>query len=287
MREHKGKSIIALPDDYVVIDTETTGLDYNFCDLIEVSAMRFRDNVCVDSFTSLVRPPLNRFCRLTEDGTIEHYEGYVDDFISNLTGITNDMLADAPRPEVVIPIFLEFIGDSILIGHNAHYDINFLYDAADNICGIPLKNDFVDTLRIARKVFPELKHHRLSDVADACAVTADGAHRAEADCRTTVACYQEMRRRILEAQTEDEFIGSFVYNYGRRLASVVTTTDDIDPTNPIYQKSVVFTGTLSAMSRKEAFQVVANLGGNPQNSINSKTNYLFIGSAEFIASVKE
>lgn len=286
MREYKGKSKIALPTEYVVIDTETTGLDYDCCDLIEVSALHFVNGVCVDRFSSLVQPPLLYYSRRVNEDTLELYPAYVDDFISSLTGITNEMLAGAPKPEQVIPQLLNFIGDGVLIGHNVHFDINFIYDAAMNVCNQPLHNDFIDTLRIARKVFPDLAHHRLPDVAAACSVITDEAHRSEADCETTAACYEWMRAKILSASTEDEFIDSFQYDYGRIIDGITATTDKIDPTNPIYGKVVVFTGALSSMTRKEAFQLVVNLGGIPSDNLNAKTNYLVIGNAEFSQSVK-
>lgn len=274
MREHKGQSIISLPDEYVVIDTETTGLDYEFCEIIEVCALKICAGQVIDRFVSLIRPEC----------------GYVDDFITELTGITNEMLETAPSGDAVFPEFLAFIGSSVLIGHNANFDINFLYDATEKYCGTYLYNDFIDTLRISRKVFPALKHHRLSDIAEACQVSQENAHRAEADCIVTTKCYDYMRSLILSQSTEDEFQRSFklkTKRYNDSLANITATVDEIDTTNPIYEKNVVFTGTLSCMERKAAFQIVANLGGIPQDSITMKTNYLVIGSAEFVKNVKD
>lgn len=286
MREHKGKSIIALPTEYIVIDTETTGLDYDFCSIIEVSALKYRDGNCVETFSTLVKPPLRHYWRMVDDNWQE-FLCYVDAFISGLTGISNEMLEDAPEPEAVIPAFLDFIGDSVLIGHNAHFDINFLYDAAIRVGARPVTNDFIDTLRIARKVFPDLAHHRLPDIAAACDITVLDVHRSEADAKTTAACYEKMRAVILAEITETEFIDSFVYRYKNDLNSLTATTDNIDTTNPIYGKVIVFTGALSCLSRKEAFQIVLNLGGIPKDSLNAKTNYLVIGSGEFAKSVKD
>lgn len=285
MRENKGKSLIALPEDYIVIDTETTGLDYDYCNLIEVSAIRYSGGVRQDTFSSLIQPPMTHSYDPDSDTWVDEY---VDAFITDLTGITNEMLAGAPRPAQVIPSFMEFIGDAVLIGHNANFDINFLYDAAD-ACGLALRNDFVDTLRIARKVFPELKHHRLADIAEACGVSADGAHRAEADCIATATCYEIMRSNILSRGTEEDFCRLFKQKsarYHQSLANITANTDEIDETNPIFGKIVVFTGALSSMGRKEAFQIVANLGGTPKDSVAKTTNYLVIGSADFAQSVK-
>ena len=286
MRDFKGKSIIALPSEYVAIDTETTGLDYGQCNLIEVSALKYVNGKCVDRFSSLIQPPLMTYFRFgDEEMTVTRC--FIDSFITDLTGISNEMLDSAPTPDQVIPQFLSFIGDSVLIGHNIHFDINFLYDAAMDICQAPIRNNFIDTLRIARKVFPELAHHRLSDIALACHLDAGEAHRSEADCQTTAACYEWMRSKILESSNEGNFIESFQYSYDKILSIITATTEVIDTTNPIYGKVIVFTGALSAMTRKEAFQLVANLGGIPSDSLNAKTNFLVIGNAEFAQSVKE
>ena len=287
MREFKGNSIIALPTDYVIIDTETTGLDYDYCDLIEVCAIRFSNGVQSEIFTTLIQP---RKYEVYDDTVGAWVEEYVDNYITDLTGITNEMLASAPPPSSVMPELLSFIGDSVIIGHNVNFDINFIYDAAENNSGALLRNDFIDTLRIARKLFPDLKHHRLADIAVVCQVSQPQAHRAEADCLVTAQCYEYMRNTILADQTEDEFQNRFKRNYrwySNALANVAATVDDIDDTNPLYEKTVVFTGALSTMERKDAFQIVANLGGIPKDSITKKTNYLVIGNSDFAKSVKD
>lgn len=287
MRENKGTSMIALPSDYIVIDTETTGLDYDFCSIIEISAIKYQGGRQVDKFSSLVKPPLHHFWKSVDGENWTEHRYYIDAFISNLTGITNEMLETAPTPEAVIPEFIEFIGDSILIGHNINFDVNFLYDAAERIGAKPIDNDFVDTLRIARKVFPVLPHHRLPDIAEACSVAVAESHRSEADAAVAAACYEKMRAIILETMNEEEFIASFTYRYKDQLSSLKATTSEIDTTNPIYGKTVVFTGALSCMPRKEAFQIILNLGGNPADSLNAKCNYLVIGSMDFAKSVKD
>lgn len=272
MREHKGKSLIALPSNYVAIDTETTGLDPEWDGLIEIAAVRVREGQIVGRFSSLVNPG-----------------DYVDEFITELTGITNEMLQAAPTQETVMPRFMEFIEDSILLAHNANFDINFLYDAAEAAGCAPLCNHFVDTMRISRKVFRELPHHRLSDIVTACGVSQSEAHRAEADARAVVECYETMRTKILAASTEDDFVKGFKptgNHYANILANISATVAEIDETNPIFGKNVVFTGALSRMERKDAFQIVANLGGIPQDSITTKTNFLVIGNTDYAKNIK-
>jgi DNA polymerase-3 subunit epsilon len=130
-RTEKGKSLIAFPTDYTVIDIETTGLDLFYNSIIEVSAIRVRNSEVQDKFSSLIKPPKHYSF---EDS--DYY--YVDEFITKLTGITNEMLDDAPEVTEVLPEFVESIGDDILIGHNVIFDINFPYAAIGIVTGQPL-----------------------------------------------------------------------------------------------------------------------------------------------------
>lgn len=144
VRDRKGHSLLAFPSRYVVLDLETTGLDPQYDDIIEVAAIRIVDGAIEDSFSSLVNP------------------GYsIDEFIAELTGITDDMLAPAPSLDSVLPAFLSFIGSDVVVGHNVNFDINFIYDSCSALSLEPFSNDFVDTMRISRKLFPEDRHHIL------------------------------------------------------------------------------------------------------------------------------
>ena len=168
------------------------------------------------------------------------------------------------------------------------FDVNFLYDAAIQL-GLKLCNDHIDTMRIARKVFPGMKHYRLQDVAVACGVEQFNAHRAEPDCVATAQVYNAMRERILREESEDAFKHRFGHCYGKsaeKLSSIQSLASNIDDTNPIYGKVVVFTGALSSMHRLDAFQIVANLGGIPEDKTTKKTNYLVIGDTDFAKTVK-
>lgn len=299
-RPHKGSSVIDFPAEYIGIDVETTGLDYEFDEIIEIAALHVKDGVIVDRFSSLVQPSSSKciisYGRINKLG----YESFADvprdvfealskeriipETVINLTHITDEMVRSAPLAEAVMPAFCEFIGDHILVGHNAHFDINFIYDACQR-CGQKLENDFIDTMRISKKVFPELEHHRLPDIVKRLEITRDIAHRAEADADATVRCFEEMKKIALQSKTIDEFREEFrsrkSKTYWDSLLAITADTDDFDETHPLYGQYVVFTGALSTMGRKEAFQIVANLGGHPENTITKKTNFLVIGNDEF------
>ena len=304
-REHKGKSIIEIPDDYTVIDIETTGYDCVYDSIIEISALRVRNKQIVDSFSSLVKPTkyFEFDSRDGKDEEDEYYDDeyptfrplssttgyyYVLDFITKLTGITNEMLDSAPEPRDVISAFLSFIGDDVLVGHNTNFDINFLYDAAlSEDCGA-LKNNFVDTLRFSRKLFPDMEHHRLSDTAAKCCVSYEDAHRALSDCKITYECFEKMKSVISERYSDFSEFKRLFYYVGSKIdcSTITAQTDEFDEDHPFYSKTVVFTGDLGTMSRKEAMQLVVNAGGLISDNVTRKTNYLVVGSFDFIKSVK-
>lgn len=176
-RPRRGKSLIASPEDYVCIDLETTGLRPSSDWIIEVAAYRMRSGKAEDRFVSFVRP-----------GEI----GKVSTFITQLTGITREMVADAPLPEEVLPELFDFVGDDMVVGHNTCFDMNFLYDGAVRAGLDPIGNDFTDTMRISRRTYKELPNHRLGTLAQHLDVVPTAAHRAAADVETTIRCYEQM-----------------------------------------------------------------------------------------------
>ena len=278
-RTEKGKSLIALPSDYTVIDIETTGLDLVYNSIIEVSAVRVRGGEVKDKFSSLIKPP-----KYYGDG--EYY--YIDEFITELTGITNEMLDDAPEAEEVLQEFVKFIGDDLLVGHNVNFDINFLYEAMGRVLGMPLKNDFIDTMRFSRKLFPTSEHHRACDLAKNCDIPYENAHRALNDSMITCLCFEKMREIIDSTyKSQEAFAKLFTHNKGKiDTASIITEKTDFDEDHPFYHKMVVFTGALDGIPRKVAMQSVVDVGGYVADSVTKATNYLVVGSFDFVKSVK-
>lgn len=175
-RKFKGKSLIEYPDNFVVFDIETTGLNSKTDEIIEIGAIKVKNNQIVDTFTTLIKP-----------------EYLIDPFITSLTGITNEMVKDAPSIKEVLLNFLNFIGDDILIGHNVNFDINFIYDSLIKCDLGGLKNNFVDTLRLSRKLLPDLKHHRLNDLSKYYNIDSKGSHRALKDTEITLEVYYKLK----------------------------------------------------------------------------------------------
>lgn len=169
IREHKGRNLTEYPTNYTIVDLETTGGSYVNDSIIEIGAIKVRDGKPVDEYSQLIKPktPINGF-------------------ITSLTGITNEMVANAPTIEEQLPVFLDFVGNDIIVGHNVNqFDINFLYEKCMAVLGKPFCNDFVDTLILSRRVYPKLENHKLETLVKALELEDGTHHRALADCYHT------------------------------------------------------------------------------------------------------
>lgn len=178
-RPGKGKARIESLTDYVVVDLETTGFSPADCGITELGAVRVRDGQITAEFSSLV----NSGCEIPDN-------------VTAITGITNEMVQSAPPLDCVLPGFLDFIGDDVIVGHNIAFDINFLYDAALLLDGRTVSNDYINTVTLARSVYPELSNHKLQTLQKHCGLTNDCAHRALSDVRCTQQLYELLRRNI-------------------------------------------------------------------------------------------
>lgn len=271
------KTKLLVTNDYVVFDTETTGLDATWCEIIEIAAVKVHNGAIVDTFSSLVKP-----------------EAFpIPAFIVDLTGITNEMLEDAPHIEQIILDFESFIGDSALVGHNVCFDAKF----ASTAMGKSLENDLVDTMRISRHVNKNLTTHKLESVYKLCvsegAEKLDGSgHRAEYDARATQIVYEHLKTKLIDLYGEDPDTGWKKASNSRKHSSktkkgdIVQTVEVIDDSNPFYGMHVCFTGKLDSMSRIAAWQKLVNLGGIIEESAVRALDYLVIGNAGFVTSVK-
>lgn len=274
-RKDKGKSRIAFPESYVVVDIETTGLSPEWDELIEIGAAKYCNGEEVDRFQSLIQPPSGPD---------------IDPFISDLTGITPAMLENAPKTKEVIEEFDQFVNDEIIVGYNVNFDVNFLYDNYVKYLGKPLTNDYIDAMRMARKLFPELQHHRLVDMVVQYGINQDCAHRALADVLTTHECYVHLHDdALVKYDSEEAFIRSFSRSSGSgiKAGDIVGDEAKADPDSPLYGKYCVFTGKLERYTRKEAMQIVADLGGINEDGVTKSTNYLILGNNDYCSQIKD
>lgn len=278
IRESKGRSIIAFPDTYCVIDVETTGRSPQWDHIIEVAALKISDGQEAGRFSSLIQPPSMPGGR------------YVDEFIAALTGITDEMLESAPFAPDVLAEFVSFVGDVPVVGHYVGFDINFLYDSFDRYLDRPFSNDYIDSLRIARKLHPEMSHHRLADLVDLFNITHNDTHRAMGDVEATAECFARLKDEALERHgSEEEFQKAFqsVGSHSVKAADIQGDAQKIDEDSPIFGCACVFTGKLEKFTRAEAMQIVADLGGINQDGVTKTTRYLILGNNDYCASIKD
>lgn len=265
-RDEKGKSLLSFPDDYVVVDIETTGLDPHFDEIIELAAIKYENNQEVSWFQSLVKP-----------------ENEIDEFITELTGITNEMLTNSPSISSVLPEFRAFIGSSTIIGHNVNFDINFIYDFSKYQSLPPFTNDFVDTMRLSRRLYKDMPNHKLQSLVTYLGVADTVEHRALADCISTQLCYLTMKKQVQESGAS--LIADWEH-YNSMAKSIKAETDEFNQDSPIFGRSFAFTGKLELMTRKEAMQAVVNAGGICCDGVIASTNYLVLGNSDYCKSIK-
>ncbi len=181
------KKLYRLYDDgtvFTAIDTETTALSPRYGRVIEIGAVKFTKDGILEKWQSL-------FC---QDQPLPYQ-------IVKLTHITDEMLCGQPRIEEKIASIYSFIKDTVLIAHNAQFDLNFI-NAEFELAKYPVsKNKFIDTLAFSKTVFPELEHHRLDFLADHFKINKGSSHRAFDDAVTCM----ELFKVLVENTRQYEF----------------------------------------------------------------------------------
>ncbi len=167
--------------DFVAIDIETTGLNADRDEIIEIAAVRFKNGQISDRFDSLVKP----------HAKIPH-------FIEYLTHISPADLKNAPPVNEVLKDFCEFIGDAVLVGHNVRFDLGFINANLVTAGGFPLLNKYWDTAEIARIYLPNTSDHKLSTLVDYFQIKLENAHRAFADAEATGILLTKLSQHILD-----------------------------------------------------------------------------------------
>ncbi len=135
-------------DEFIVFDIETTGLSAANCKITEIGAVKICNGEILERYNTFVNPE----CPIPEE-------------ITRLTSITDEMVADAGTIDEVLPEFLDFVGDRLLIAHNADFDTGFIRVAAKNL-NISFTNAYLDTVALSRYLNPQLKSHKLNILAD-------------------------------------------------------------------------------------------------------------------------
>lgn len=269
IREFKGKSLLELKDDYVIIDLETTGYDAIFDSIIEIGAIKYKNNQEVNRYHCLINIefPLNQFI-------VKH------------TGITDEMLKtgiDIEKALTELDAFVE--KNDIVVAHHANFDINFLYQAFSEFLNKPFTNDFIDTLRLARNLYKDFENHKLATLVKNFGFQIEVEHRSISDCEAVNLCYQHMKSYIINNSIDLTPRKKYVTTYIKP-SDFKSDIDSFDTEHPLYKMNCVFTGKLEKMPRKDAWQLVLNVGGSIGEAVNKQTNFLILGNLDYCSTLK-
>lgn len=173
--------------DYVVVDVEATGAKLPPNRIIELGAYRISGGKIVDSFLTLVNPEIA-----------------IPRFVMTLTGISNEMVKEAPLFADVAPRWLEFVNDAVLIAHNAPFDTNFLNHEISRVYpGHRMINAHLCTVTLTRHVIPGLTNYRLDTIADHFSIPILARHRAGSDALATAEIFLHLLDRLDERGVKD------------------------------------------------------------------------------------
>lgn len=161
-------------DSYIIVDIETTGFSVEHCNIIEIGALKIVDGEVEDSFHTFVRQDCS-----------------IPQFITDLTGITDEDVAGGIPINSAMKEFAGFAGDLVLVGHNVSFDYRFLNHNSEKHLNVPLCNEHIDTVRLARGLVINIPNYKLGTLLDYFQIADIGQHRAINDTRMT---YELIRR---------------------------------------------------------------------------------------------
>lgn len=180
------KRLHRLYDDgavFCAFDTETTAISPSTGRIIEIGCIKFSKYGVLNKWEHLFYPQLQ-----------------IPPFITELTHISNQMVKNQPLINELLPEFLELIENSILIGHNIQFDLNFLNSECLKTGYKPVRNKAIDTLQFSQFLYPDLEKHKLDFLADYFKINKGSSHRAFDDAQT---CYQLFLQMIEDSKKHD------------------------------------------------------------------------------------
>lgn len=165
----------------IVLDTETTGLDYTKERMVEFAAVRLENGKIKDEFQTLINP-----------------QQHIRKSSIAIHGITSEMVEDAPTEEEIMPKILEFIGDYPIVAHNAIFDYSFINEASIRTTGKEISNTRIDSQQMFKEVYPDLDSHGLEALTKKFNVDLTNHHRAMADTMGLALAYPKLKKLYLQ-----------------------------------------------------------------------------------------
>lgn len=277
------KNQISFSADYILLDVETTGLN-EFDEIIEVAALRVVNHEVVETFSSLVNPCDTQITRHWVDAggkvryKIEGNKGElifnpVTRTIQNLTGITNEMLIDAPHGAEVFPKLCALLGNEIIVGCRTSFDMKFVGQAFEKYCNTSFDNKYIDIQSLAKRLCFDLNDYKLTTMATYFSIDYQ-AHRAKSDCICTKKVFECLRK------VAEEKFGS-VKGFEECVASG-SSLDLILPSQSAQIESFFvgntffFAGRFEWMDKKAIQQELVNKGAILSKNMNSRVKYVVV-----------
>ena len=245
-----------LSDTYVVFDIETTGFSSSKNRIIEIGAVKIQDGTVIDRYSTFVNPQVP-----------------IPFEIEKLTGINDNMVLPHPKIDEILPQFLDFCSDAVLVAHNASFDISFIAYNATRL-GIPFTPTVIDTVALARLLLPSLNRYKLDTVAKALKISLENHHRAVDDAGCTALIFakfvQILKDRGVESLDELNQLSTMSASMIKKLPThhvIILAANDVGRVN------------LYRLISKSHIDFYARRPRIPKSVLNENREGLIIGSA--------
>lgn len=206
----------------IVLDTETTGLDYTRERLVEFAAVRLENGKIKDEFQTLINP-----------------EQHIRKSSMAIHGITPEMVKDAPTEAEAMPKIMEFIGDYPIVAHNAIFDYSFLNEASKRVFDKGIENPRIDTQQMFKEVYPDLEAHGLDALTQKFKVSLENHHRAMADTMGLALAYPKLKKLYFEKYDWEvkqlENVDYLLERYLRMQQAVLTLQSEMQDLRTVFK----------------------------------------------------
>ena len=218
----------------IVLDTETTGLDYTKEKMVEFAAVRLENGKIKDKFQTLINPHQH----IRKSSIAIH-------------GITPEMVEDAPTEEEIMPKILEFMGDYPMVAHNAIFDYSFINEASKRVAGKEITNERIDTQQMFKEIYPDLEAHGLNALTEKFKVELKDHHRAMGDTMGLALAYPKLKKLYLQR-----------YDWANK---------ELDNVEYLFERFLRIQNTVTTLQSelqdlKSVFKLYFDLGGKPLTS---------------------
>ncbi|MBQ3310577.1 3'-5' exonuclease [bacterium] len=206
----------------IVLDTETTGLDYTKEKMVEFAGVRLENGKVKDTFQTLINP-----------------EQHIRKSSIAIHGITPEMVKDAPTEAEIMPKILEFIGNYPIVAHNCIFDYSYLNEASIRTCGKPIENERIDSQYMFKEVYPEMESFGLEALTKKFNVKLENHHRAMADAMSLALAYPKLKKLYLQKYNWEykqlENIEYLLERYIRIQQSINTMQSEIQDLKSVFK----------------------------------------------------